>query len=85
MRIPLFTYLADEYIALHPQVYSALNANKGKYWTNDLGYELICGLLDIQSNHYDEANSLASTKFKYTRDMLLTDLGRLHISDDKDG
>ena len=85
VRIPLFTYLADEYIALHPQVYNALSANQGKYWTNDLGYELICGLLDIQSNHYDEANSLTSTKFKYTRDMLLTDLGRLHISDDKDG
>ena len=85
VRIPLVTCFSDEYIANHKSVYDALVANKDKYWTNDLAYELICGILDIQSNHYDEANSLASVKYKYTRDMLLTDLGNLHISDDKDG
>ena len=82
VRIPLFTYLADDYISKHPEVYSALKANRDKYWTNDLAYELICGILDIKSNHYDEANSLASTQYKYTRDMLMTDLGKLHIIDD---
>ena len=85
VRIPLFTYFSDEYIESHPQVYSALKSNQDKYWTNDLAYELICGILDIKSNHYDEANSLASTQYKYTRDMLLTDLGRLHIIDDPEG
>lgn len=82
VRIPLFTYLADDYISKHPKVYSALKANRDKYWTNDLAYELICGILDIKSNHYDEANSLASTQYKYTKDMLMTDLGKLHIIDD---
>ena len=82
VRIPLFTYLADDYISKHPEVYSALKANRDKYWTNDLAYELICGILDIKSNHYDEANSLASTQYKYTKDMLMTDLGKLHIIDD---
>lgn len=85
VRIPLFTYFSDEYITNHKSVYNALVTNKENYWTNDLAYELICGILDIQSNHYDETNSLASLKYKYTRDMLLTDLGNLHISDDKDG
>lgn len=82
VRIPLFTYLTDEYISTHPKVYSALKANRDKYWSNDLAYELICGILDIKSNHYDESNSLASTQYKYTKDMLLTDLGKLHIIDD---
>lgn len=82
VRIPLFTYLADDYISKHPEVYSALKANHDKYWTNDLAYELICGILDIKSNHYDESNSLASTQYKYTKDMLMTDLGKLHIIDD---
>ena len=85
VRIPLYTYFSDEYIYNHKTVYNALVANKDKYWTNDLAYELICGILDIESNHYDESNSLASVKYKYTRDMLLTDLGNLHISDDKEG
>ena len=47
-----------------------------------MAYELICGILDIKSNHYDESNSLASTQYKYTKDMLMTDLGKLHIIDD---
>ena len=85
VRIPLFTYLADEYINTHPEIYSALKANRDKYWTNDLAYELICGILDIKSNHYDESNSLASTQYKYSKDMLLTDLGKLHIIDDIKG
>lgn len=85
VRIPLITYFSDEYIKNHQQVYDALQANKEKYWTNDLAYELICGILDIESNHYDESNSLASAKYKYTRDMLLTELGEMHISEDKDG
>lgn len=85
VRIPFFTYFSDEYIAKHPEVYSTLQANREKYWTNDLGYELLCGILDIKSNHYDESNSLASSQYKYTRDMLLTDLGKRHISEDTQG
>lgn len=85
VRIPLFTFFADEYISTHPEVYSALKANRDKYWTNDLAYELICGILDIKSNHYDEANSLASTQYKYSKDMLLTNLGKLQIIDDIKG
>lgn len=83
VRIPLFIYFADEYISTHSQVYSALKANREKYWTNDLAYELICGILDIKSNHYDEANSLASTQYKYSLSMLKTNLGELWIKDDK--
>lgn len=83
VRIPLFIYFADEYISTHPQVYSVLKANRETYWTNDLAYELICGILDIKSNHYDEANSLASTQYKYSLSMLKTNLGELWIKDDK--
>lgn len=83
VRIPLFTFFADEYISNHPHVYSSLKANQDKYWTNDLAYELICGILDIKSNHYDEANSLTSAQYKYTQAMLKTNLGELWIKDDK--
>lgn len=83
VRIPLFTFFADEYISNHPHVYSSLKANQDKYWTNDLAYELICGILDVKSNHYDEANSLTSAQYKYTQAMLKTNLGELWIKDDK--
>lgn len=81
-RIPLFVWLSDRYSACHPLRYEALKANSGKYFTNDLVYELMCGIFDIKSDNYDESNSLASDKYKYTRDMLLTYDGKVRIADD---
>jgi heptose-I-phosphate ethanolaminephosphotransferase len=81
-RIPLFAWLSDEYIACHPERYEALKQNQDKYFTNDLAYDLVCGLLDIRSPHFDETASLASPHYRFTRDMLLTYEGKKHISED---
>ena len=64
VRIPFFTYFADEYIAHHQEVFETLKKHEDFYWTNDLAYELLCSIFDIKSNRFDEANSLASEKFK---------------------
>lgn len=82
VRIPMFVYLADSYIKKYPDTAIALKNNTLKYFTNDLIYELMCGIFNIQSNHYDEENSIASSKYKYTREMLKTDIGNKWIKDD---
>lgn len=82
VRIPMFTYFSDEYIEKFPETYQNLLANKDKYFTNDLAYEMVCGILNIKSNHCDETNSLTSSLYKYTRDMLTTNLGTQYIKDD---
>ena len=79
VRIPFFTYFADEYIAQHKEVYDTLKKHENLYWTNDLAYELLCSIFDIKSNRFDEANSLASEKFKYTREDLRTNCGQTKI------
>lgn len=84
VRIPLLTWVSDDYIARHPERYEALLANRDKFFTNDLIYDLMCGLLDVRSNHFDEAECLASKQYRYTRDMLLTYEGKKHISEDTD-
>lgn len=79
VRIPFFTYFADEYIAHHKEVYDTLKKHERLYWTNDLAYELLCSVLDVKSNRFDEANSLASEKFKYKREDLRTNCGQTRI------
>lgn len=79
VRIPFFTYFADEYIVQHKEVYNTLKKHENLYWTNDLAYELLCSILDIKSNHFDETNSLASEKFKYKREDLRTNCGQSKI------
>ena len=79
VRIPFFTYFANEYIAQHQEVYDTLKKHENFYWTNDLAYELLCSIFDIKSNHFDEANSLASESFKYKREDLRTNCGQSKI------
>lgn len=79
VRIPLVTYFSDEYIAKNKNVVETLRQHQNLYWTNDLAYELLCSVFNVQSNKFDETNSLASPKFKYRREDLLTNAGHTHI------
>ena len=81
-RIPLFAYLSSEYRSLHPGRMEALQSNAEKYVTNDLLYDLICGIFDVRSNCFDESQSLASTSYRFKREELLTYEGKKHIKDD---
>lgn len=82
-RIPMWIYLTDTYIKARPDVKQALEQNRDKYFTNDLAYELMCELMGITSEHYLPENSIASTSYKYTREMLTTCDGKIKITDDK--
>ena len=82
VRIPLSVHLTDSYIRHHKERCEALKANKDKFFTNDLMYEFVCGVMDIESNHFDTENSLAHKEYKYTKDMLLTDTGNIPLSDE---
>ena len=81
-RIPMFVYLSPEYQKLYPQTTEALKHNEAKYFTNDLVYDMVCGLLNIRSNHYDDTQSVASDRYKFTREMLRTNLGKTPLTDD---
>lgn len=83
VRIPMFAWFSDEYQTRHPVVTDTLRQHRNRYFTTDLAYELVCGLLDIRSNHYEEENGLASPEFKFSREMLRTNLGRLPLTEDR--
>lgn len=82
MRVPLFVWLSDTYIAHHPLPYKALVNNRLKYFTNDLAYNLMCGIMDIKSNCYDESDSIASPSYRHTPETLTTNEGKIRICDD---
>ncbi|MDO4920616.1 MAG: phosphoethanolamine transferase [Phascolarctobacterium sp.] len=84
LRIPMFVYLSPEYQQQYPATTAALKKHQAQYFTNDLIYEMVCGLLNVESNRYDETQSFASPKYKYTRETLRTDLGKVKLTDDKE-
>lgn len=84
-HIPLMVWMSDEYVALRPERAKALSENKDKYWTNDLLYELVCGVLDVESTEYKEENSLASSAYQYDRGDLTLMNGTVRVADDTGG
>lgn len=81
-RIPLYVWMSEDYCNRHPRRAEALQANKDCYWTNDLAYELMCGIFDVESNHFKEFNSLASSEYRYKREDLVAMDGKIKIKDD---
>lgn len=82
MRIPLFLYLSPEYRSLYPETAQALRSHEHSYVTNDLVYDMMAGIMNLKSNHYDPANSIASSEYRFTRETLFTALGRIPLTDD---
>lgn len=82
VRIPLAVWYSEDYANAHRQRFDTLKANRERYFTNDLIYELMCGVFDVESNHFDSTASLAYADYRFKREELLTYEGRKHISDD---
>ena len=47
-------------------------------------YEVVCNLLQIKSNRYNDNESLLNSSYKYTREDLTTELGKMRLVDDKE-
>ena len=78
----MFTYLSDNYTARNPEITAALKAHEKSYFTNDLIYELVCGILNIQSPNYDDSISFASPKWHWEKKDLVTRFGRTPLTED---
>jgi heptose-I-phosphate ethanolaminephosphotransferase len=81
-RIPLAVWMSDEYINCRPERAADLRGNHDKYWTNDLLFDLICGFLDVESEHFKEENSLASHRYRFEREQLTAMNGTIRIAED---
>lgn len=82
LRIPLFVYLSEKYKQNNPSIAATLNTNENKFFSNDLIYNLVCGILNIKSNHYNEEESLTSKKYKFNIENTKAGLGTKNVKDD---
>ena len=85
VRIPMFVYLSPEYRAALPTQALALWGHRSRYFTNDMLYDTISGLLNAPSNHYDAGQDLSSQKYRFHRKDLTTMLGEHNLLEDPDG
>lgn len=82
VRIPMFVYLSDEYKAALPLQYKTLQQNRTQFFTNDMIYDTLSGILEAPSNHYDPGQDFSSPEYRFTKDNLTTMLGQKKLTED---
>lgn len=82
LRIPLFCYLSEDYQKRNPEIYQTVKAHQNKFFTNDLMYEFVCGILNMESPNYDPSYSLTSPAWKMERKDLVTRFGKVSLMED---
>ncbi len=82
VRIPFFIYLSPNYEKVFPAQTEILKSRRAEYFTNDLMYDTICGLINAKSNNYDAAQDFSAAEYKFNRANLTTMLGQYKLSDD---
>lgn len=82
LRIPMFLYLSPDYQQVYPQRTDLLKKRAADYFTNDMVYNTLCGILNAPSNHYDDKEDFSSPAYSFTRNTLWTFKHTVPISDD---
>ena len=82
VRIPMFVYMSPACQAAEPAVAAALRGHESQYFTNDMIYDTVAGILHAQSNHYDATQDFSSSAYRFTRDNLTTMLGQHALTED---
>ena len=81
-RIPFFLYLSDTYRKLYPQTAETLRIHESFYFTNDLIFDLLCGLFQIDHPLHKRQYDISSSAYQFTKETLRTNLGKTSLSED---
>ena len=82
VRIPFFIYLSPEYRTALPKRAATLESRRDDYFTNDMMYDTVCGLLGAPSNRYDPRQDFSSPAYGFTRETLTTMFGNHALTED---
>ena len=85
VRIPMFIYLSPTYQRAFPERTEILRQHRGRYFTNDMLYDTVCGILNAPSNRYSPEQDFASDTYSFTRQALTTMLGDHLLTEDVKG
>jgi heptose-I-phosphate ethanolaminephosphotransferase len=82
VRIPLWMYLSPEYMASYPETADRLKQHENVYFTNDLMFDTVSGLIGGQSNYYSSRYDLSSPDYSLPLEEARTLHGRRAVSED---
>ena len=75
IRIPMFMYMSDEYSGRYPERVYNIRKNKSEFYSNDMLYNTMVGLLNVKTDHYDSKEDISSKDYAYNEESVMTFLG----------
>lgn len=83
VRIPLMVWLSDSYVKDNPDTARILANNRSRVWTNDLTYDLMCGLMGFsKAPHYERKFDLSSRFYSLSEKTAVTMHGDFLVTED---
>lgn len=84
VRVPMFLYFSEKYKETFSEVVENVLANKDKYFTNDCIFDLLIGVLGVNSKEKLKVEyDISGKEYNYEAKDLLTNLGRISLAEDK--
>lgn len=81
LRIPVMLYLSSEYQSKNSNKIQWLKKRKAEYFSNDMLYSTMVGLMGIETNCYDAREDLSSEQFSFTKNNVTTMWKKLHVGE----
>lgn len=82
IRIPMWIYLTPQYQENYREETANLYAHKDAYFTNDMIYNTVCGIMGLPSNHYRAEEDLSSERYAFSRENVTAFNQQVRIADD---
>ena len=82
LRIPLAVVPSADYAGKHPGLVSALKENSRRPFSNDLLFDLLCGLWDVDSDVAPRNINIASSSYSLEPSSTKVLLGEATVADD---
>lgn len=84
VRVPMTLYLSEDYKRTLPKKSDLLKSRQGRYFTNDMIYDTIAGIIRAPSSRYEERQDFSSVNYGFTKDNLTTMMGERKLTEDPD-
>ncbi len=81
IKTPFFVCFSTSYKQNNPQKLANVLKNSQKYFSNDMIYDTLLGLMDINCCHYAPEQDISSDTYAFDKDNLCTMHGMLKVKD----
>ncbi|MBO6304386.1 MAG: sulfatase-like hydrolase/transferase [Selenomonadaceae bacterium] len=84
VRVPMMIYLSRDYKLTLPVKSDLLKSRQGRYFTNDMIYDTVAGIIRAESSRYESRQDFSSKDYGFTKDNLTTMMGERKLTEDPD-